>query len=116
MQREKMRPITCVLITCIAMIVLLASCGNGNRSANGEPVTVISSMSMDAMQVSELYTVQPGDTLLGIANKYIHKNTYGPRQLNEFAEGIREANPRAFVNGSYVRAGEVLVIKYWVRR
>lgn len=114
MQREKMRLVTCVLITCIALIVLLASCGN--RSAKGEPVTVISSMSMDAMQVSEIYTVQPGDTLLDIASKYIDKNTYGPRQLNEFAESIREANPRAFVNGAYVRAGEVLVIKYWVRR
>lgn len=114
MQREKMRLITCILITCIVLIIALTSCGN--RSANGERAVTVVTVSMDAIQVSELYTVQQGDTLLSIAEQYIGKNTYGPRQLNEFAEGIREANSRAFVNGSYVRAGEVLVIRYWVRR
>lgn len=115
MRNEKMRLVTTVLISCILAIITLISCGNKAAPAERQ-IRVARAMSQDAIRYEELYTVQDGDTLLGIASKYIAKNTYAPRELHEFAEGIREANPRSFVIGNYVKVGEVLVIRYWERR
>ena len=102
-------------LTVIALGTL--SCSTpASRAEHSAPQTLVTAMSVNGMLISEPYTVKQGDTLNGIASQYIGKNTYGPRRLDEFAERIKEANPQAFVNGSYVRAGEVLVIRYWVRR
>jgi nucleoid-associated protein YgaU len=67
--------------------------------------------------VTETYTVQPGDTLWNIAEKYIVKNTYGPRDIREFQEGIVEANNEVFRGRvpKLIIPGDVLIIKYWVR-
>ena len=63
--------------------------------------------------VTENYVVQDGDTLDSIARYYIKKNTYGPREINEFREGIRELNYDMIKDGD-VKKGEMLKINYWI--
>ena len=58
------------------------------------------------------YTVQAGDTLDAIAEAYMEKNTYGPRELREFKSGIVQLNN--WLIDRDVQAGDVVRINYWV--
>ncbi len=63
------------------------------------------------MDKSETYIVKQGDTLWDIAGKYMQKNTYAPRQQDEFMHGIIEHNyDRLFVNRvtSHNRSGAAI--------
>ena len=62
--------------------------------------------------IEDSYTVSKGDTLKSIAEQYIKKNTYGPRALDEFIEGIMELNDKTDEN---VHEGEKLRINYWIK-
>lgn len=63
---------------------------------------------------TEYYVTQPGDTLESIAVRFYGKNTYGPRQFNEFTEGIAETNPQYFMGkNKVVPVGVRLKINYW---
>ena len=62
--------------------------------------------------VEDHYTVQSGDTLSRIANEFIKKNTYAPREIREFTEGIKELNPELLKRD--VIPGEVIDINYWI--
>ena len=62
--------------------------------------------------VEDHYTVQSGDTLSKIANEFIKKNTYAPREIREFTEGIKELNPELLKRD--VIPGEVININYWI--
>jgi len=64
--------------------------------------------------VEASYTVQHGDTLEKIAEKYMEKNTYGPRELREFIEGIRELNEWLLQRD--IAAGDTLRINYWEKK
>lgn len=57
------------------------------------------------------YTVQQNDTLQSIAECYILKNTGTKREINEFREGIREANYDV-IGDSEVKPGQILQIGY----
>jgi ABC-type glycerol-3-phosphate transport system substrate-binding protein len=57
------------------------------------------------------YKVQAGDTLESIAKKYMQKNTYGAREVNEFREGIRELNEWLLTRD--IKPGDILRINYW---
>ena len=57
------------------------------------------------------YKVQEGDTLDSIAQKYIQKNTYGVRDINEFREGIREINN--WLMTRELKPGDIIRINYW---
>ncbi len=57
------------------------------------------------------YEVQKGDTLDSIAKKYIQKNTYGVREINEFREGIMEIN--SWLMTRALKQGDIIRINYW---
>ena len=59
------------------------------------------------------YTVQAGDSLDSIAQAYMAKNTYGPRELKEFKSGIVQLN--TWLLDRDVQAGDTVRVNYWVR-
>lgn len=67
--------------------------------------------------VEDSYTVQAGDTLWSIADRYIEKNTGGRRYILEFEEGIVELNPWLLERhrGAELYPGDVLRVNYWVK-
>ena len=59
------------------------------------------------------YSVKSGDTLDTIAEDYMARNSYGPRELQEFKSGIIQLN--VWLMGRDVQAGDVVKVNYWVR-
>ena len=58
------------------------------------------------------YTVQAGDSLESIAQAYMAKNTYGPRELKEFKSGIVQLNDWLLTRD--LQAGDKVKVNYWV--
>jgi len=88
----------------IAMALLFAvSCGEGSEPGNS--------------LVSETYTVKAGDTLWDISQRYITKNTYGPREIREFYHGILELNYDLFADRKpgEIHPGDKIKINYFVK-
>lgn len=69
----------------------------------------------DAVLVEETYTVRPGDTIWGIAEEYLAKNTGTRRYILEYKEGIYENNPWLVDRGGLIRPGDKLTLTYWVK-
>ena len=69
----------------------------------------------DAVLVEEVYIVKNGDTLWGIAEEYIKKNTGSRRYILEYKEGIYENNPWLVDRKGFIRPGDELRITYWVK-
>lgn len=61
-------------------------------------------------RVSAEYTVQKGDTLYGIAEKFYHKNE-GKMSFAEFYYYVRMDNPSA--NRRFLQPGEVVTVNYY---
>ena len=47
----------------------------------------------NAVLVEETYVVRPGDTVWGIAEEYVAKNTATRRYILEYKAGMEELNP-----------------------
>lgn len=69
----------------------------------------------DAVLVEETYTVRPGDTLWGIAEEYLAKNTGTRRYILEYKEGIYENNPWLVDRKGMICPGDQLTLTYWVK-
>ena len=68
-----------------------------------------------AVLVEEVYTVRPGDTLWGIAERYVAKNTGTRRYILEYKSGIEENNPWLLERHGMIYPGDRLTLTYWVK-
>ena len=68
-----------------------------------------------AVLVEEVYTVKAGDTLWGIAEEYLTKNTGTRRYILEYKSGIEENNPWLLDRKGVIYPGDQLVLTYWVK-
>ena len=69
----------------------------------------------NAVLVEEVYTVRPGDTVWGIAEEHLQKNTATRRYILEYKEGIYENNPWLVERKGEIYPGDKLVLTYWVK-
>ena len=65
--------------------------------------------------VETTYTVQAGDTLRDISEKFLPLNTGGRRYILEFEEGIVELNPELHGNRGNIYPGQRIKVNYWVK-
>lgn len=68
-----------------------------------------------AVLVEEVYTVRPGDTLWGIAEEYVKKNTGTRRYILEYKSGMEELNPWLLDRAGMIYPGDKLTLTYWVK-
>ena len=69
----------------------------------------------NAVLVEETYTVRPGDTIWGIAETYVAKNTATRRYILEYKEGMYENNPWLVERRGMIYPGDKLTLTYWLK-
>lgn len=66
--------------------------------------------------VREIYTVRSGDTLRGISEQYLARNTGADSYILEFEQEIRELNPWLSERHGLLLPGDELIICYQTRK
>ena len=69
----------------------------------------------NAVLVEEVYIVRPGDTIWGIAEEYIAKNTGTRRYILEYKSGMEELNPWLLDRDGMIYPGDEIKVTYWVK-
>ena len=69
----------------------------------------------NAVLVEEVYVVRPGDTIWGIAEEYVVKNTATRRYILEYKAGMEENNPWLVERRGEIYPGDELRLTYWVK-
>ena len=68
-----------------------------------------------AVLVEETYVVRPGDTIWGIAEEYVAKNTGTRRYILEYKAGMEELNPWLLDRKGEIYPGDRIKVTYWVK-
>ena len=68
-----------------------------------------------AVLVEEVYVVKPGDTLWGISETYVAKNTATRRYILEYKAGMEELNPWLMERNGEIYPGDEIKVTYWVK-
>ena len=66
-------------------------------------------------KVTEIYTVQPGDTIYSISEKFLSKNTAQRKYILQFQYEIIEDNPQVKSNHYIIHPGDEIAISYRVK-
>ena len=69
----------------------------------------------NAVLVEETYVVKAGDTLWGIAERYVAKNTGTRRYILEYKSGMEELNPWLLDRDGMIYPGDEIKVTYWVK-
>lgn len=69
----------------------------------------------NAVLVEETYIVRPGDTIWGIAEEYVAKNTGTRRYILEYKSGMEELNPWLLDRDGMIYPGDEIKVTYWVK-
>ena len=69
----------------------------------------------NAVLVEEVYVVKPGDTLWGISETYLRKNTGTRRYILEYKAGMEELNPWLMERKGEIYPGDEIKVTYWVK-
>ena len=69
----------------------------------------------NAVLVEEIYIVRPGDTIWGITETYLQKNTGTHRYILEYKSGIEELNPWLVERKGLIHPGDEIKVTYWVK-
>lgn len=69
----------------------------------------------NAVLVEEVYIVRPGDTIWGIAEEYVKKNTGTGRYILEYKSGMEELNPWLLDRDGMIYPGDEIKVTYWVK-
>ena len=69
----------------------------------------------NAVLVEEVYVVAPGDTIWGIAERYVAKNTGTKRYILEYKSGMEELNPWLLDRDGMIYPGDEIKVTYWVK-
>ena len=69
----------------------------------------------NAVLVEEIYVVRPGDTIWGIAEEYVAKNTGTRRYILEYKSGMEELNPWLLDRDGMIYPGDEIKVTYWVK-
>lgn len=69
----------------------------------------------EAILVEETYIVKAGDTIWGIAETYLKKNTGTRRYILEYKSGIEELNPWLMERKGEIYPGDKIKVTYWVK-
>ena len=68
-----------------------------------------------AVLVEETYVVRPGDTIWGIAEEYVAKNTATRRYILEYKAGMEAMNPWLVERKGEIYPGDEIKVTYWVK-